>query len=401
MMAHDMASTFELETGDGRRKIEFDPDAFWQRDVRILVDGRKVAEMPWPKEATPHQEVAFSVDERPLVGISQLDSEPGPGDGWGLRFDLFWNGVSLTDGTTLEAARLRALTPAYPAAFRVIDMVLRIVPAVAAPGLLIGLTRRGQDLGQGATTTFVLLVALFGGLLGGTMVAGWAWAKIRKNAKLSVRRRAASGVAAILGSYAMVFVVAIGTVVGLTNTGLIGHSVCDDARAASAIAISVEGQPETDPMPTVVLQDPGPGFTWVWEGELTLEQSAASRVDTETLPQLRAAGFRSAYQRLWIRDDGTTLGTDVFVFESQEGAESYHRTVTEYACRYSPASFAVPGGGVGLRIHYGSGDPFRDQVTWVDGNRRIVIALGYRDDSHDHTEILDLVDLTRASATPD
>jgi len=130
-------------------------------------------------------------------------------------------------------------------------------------------------------------------------------------------------------------------------------------------------------------------------------RAAASRIDTETLPQLRAAGFVSAYRRQWIREDGTSLGTDVFVFASQEGARGYHRAVTAYACRYSTESFAVVGGGVGLRIHYGSGDPFRDQVAWVDGNRRIVIAIGYRDDSRDHREVLDLVDRTRGSTPPD
>lgn len=154
-------------------------------------------------------------------------------------------------------------------------------------------------------------------------------------------------------------------------------------------------------MPTLLLEDPGPGFTWVWEGEMTLEQTAASRVDTETLPQLRAAGFVSAYGRQWIRDDGTSLGSDVLTFKSEEGALSFHRAVTAYACRYSTESFAVPGGGVGLRIHYGSGDPFRDQVAWIDGNRRILIAIGYRDDSRDHREILDMVEGTRSSTLSD
>jgi len=401
MMTIEMADTFELETENGLRKVKFDPDAFLQRDVRILVDGRRVAEMPWPQDATPHQEVAFSVDERPLVGVSQLGREPGPVDGFGIRFDLFWNGVSLVDGGTLEAARLRALTAGYPRVFRFIDMVLRIAPAAAVPGLFIGITRRAADLGQDTTTTIVLLAILSGATLVGTIVAGWAWARIRARAKLTARRRAALGGAAILASYAVVGVAAIGMVAGLMNTGLIGYSVCDDAEAATATDISVGGQPESNPMRKVLLQDPGPNFTWVWEGEMTLEQSAASRVDTETLPQLRAAGFQSAYRRQWIRDDGTGLGADVFVFEAQEGAQSYHRAVTAYACRYSTESFAVLGGGVGLRIHYGSGDPFRDQVAWVEGNRRILIALGYRDDSRDHSEILDLVDRTRSSTPPD
>lgn len=259
-----------------------------------------------------------------------------------------------------------------------------------------GLTR-GNDGGQEATTTVVLLVALVGALVGGTALAGWAWARIRRNAKRTVRRRVATGAAAMVGSYAMAFGLAIGTVVGLTNTGLIGHSTCNDASAAAALEISVAGQPASSAMPSLLLQDPGPEFTWVAEGEMTLEQSAASRIDTETLPQLRAAGFASAYRRIWIRSDGTTLGSDVFVFESHAGALSFHQAVSAYACRYSTEAFAVPGGGVGLRIRYGSGDPFRDQVAWVDGNRRILIVIGYRHDSLDHSEILNLVDRTRIS----
>jgi hypothetical protein len=85
------------------------------------------------------------------------------------------------------------------------------------------------------------------------------------------------------------------------------------------------------------------------------------------------------------------LGNDVFTFATPEGAGSFHEAVTAYACRYSTEQFAIPGGGVGLRILYGSGDPVRDQAAWIDGNRRVVIALGYQDDSADHSEILDLV----------
>lgn len=53
-------------------------------------------------------------------------------------------------------------------------------------------------------------------------------------------------------------------------------------------------------------------------------------------------------------------------FDTQKGALSYHQAVTAYACRYSSEVFSVPGGGVGLRILYGSGDPVRDQVAWID-----------------------------------
>lgn len=388
-----MADTFELETSEGVRKLEFDPDALWQRDVRILVDGGPVATMPWPNDASPHQEIAVSVDERALVGMAQLANEGGPVDSWGLRFDLFSNGLSLSDGSTLETARLGVLTPRYPGVFRFIDGVLRIAPAAAIPGILIGVNRRADDPGQGTATTIVLLAALIGAMLVGTALGSWVWGRIRARTELGVPIRAALGGAAILASYAVAWGAAIAVIVGLMNTGFIFQSVCGDAGTAAAAGGSGEGQPSG----MVLLDEPGPDFTLVWEGPMTLEQSAASRVDTETLPQLRAAGFDSAYRREWIRDDGTTLGTDIFVFATAEGATSYHIAVTDYACRYSSESFAVPGGGVGLRILYGSGDPVRDQVAWIDGNRRVVIAIGYRDDSGDHREVLDFVDRARSS----
>ncbi len=163
--------------------------------------------------------------------------------------------------------------------------------------------------------------------------------------------------------------------------------VCDKAQKAAA------DDPSSTPstLPNLLLYAPGPEFTQVWEGPMTVEEAAASRYDTKTLSQLRAAGFVLAYERAWIRDDGTKLGTDVFTFGDADGAASYHEAVTSYACRYSSESFVVPGGGVGMRILYGSGDPVRDQVAWIDGSSRIVIAIGYQDDSHDHSEVLGFV----------
>ena len=178
---------------------------------------------------------------------------------------------------------------------------------------------------------------------------------------------------------------------GIFVTGIIGQAVCGNAHAAAANGGSGVSHPTVAALRDLLLDAPGPGFTLVWDGPMTLEQSAASRIDTQTLPQLREAGFVSAYRREWIRDDGTMLGTDGFAFGTKQGAETYQRAVTDYACRYSSESFAVPNGGVGLRILYGSGDPVRDQVAWIDGNRRFTIAIGYRDHSADHSEILDLV----------
>jgi hypothetical protein len=392
-----MADTFELETSNRVRRLEFDPDAFMRRDVRVLVDGNAVASMPFPTDPAPHQEVAFAVDGRGLVGVAQLAGEAGPVDSLGLRFDLFSNGFSLIDGSTLESARLRALNPVgrYPNVFRIIDAVLRIAPAVAIPGILIGINRRTGDVTNEPETTYALLAALIGAMIVGTLIASRVWEWIRGRVRMIVSRRAALGAGGVFASYGATWAVAIAILIGLTNAGFIGQSVCDDA----AVAATTDGGVGR-PTGILLLTEPGPDFTLVGEYPMTLEETAASRVDTETLPQLRAAGFESAYRRLWIREDGTMLGNDVFVFATQKGALSYHEAVTAYACRYSSEVFPVPGGGVGLRILYGSGDPVRDQVAWIDGNRRVVIAIGYQDDSADHREVLDLVEQARSSAPP-
>jgi hypothetical protein len=382
-------ATFELETPSRIRKLDFDPDAFQQADVRVLVDGQTVATMPFPNELGPHQEAALEVDGRSFTAVAQLAAESGPVDAMGLRFDLFAGGFSLVDGSTLETARLRALNPVgrYPGIFRFIDAVLRIAPAAAIPGILLGINGRETDVSNEPETTIALLAALIGAMLVGTLIASRVWTWIRGRTNLSVLRRAALGAAGVLGSYAATWTVAIALLAGLTNAGFINQSVCADAGRAATEKGGV-GLPTGGPL---LLSDPGSDFTLVFEAPMNLEQAAASRVDSLTLNQLREFGFEDAYARQWIRSTGTMLGSDVFTFDNADGAASFHQAVTAYACRYSTEQFAIPGGGVGLRILYGSGDPVRDQAAWIDGNRRVVIALGYQDDSADHSEILDLV----------
>jgi hypothetical protein len=382
-------ATFELETPSRVRKLDFDPDAFRQTDVRVLVDGQTVATMPFPNELAPHQEAALEVDGRSFTAVAQVANEAGPVDALGLRFDLFARGFSLVDGSTLEAARLRALNPVgrYPGIFRFIDAVLGIVPAAAIPGILIGINGRETDVTNEPETTIALLAGLVGAVLVGTLIASRVWGWIRGRTNLSVPRRAAIGAGGVLGSYALSWALALALLAGLTNVGFINQSVCADAGRAATDKGGV-GLPTGGPL---LLSDPGPDFTLVFEAPMNLEQAAANRVDTLTLNQLREFGFEDAYARQWIRNTGTMLGNDVFTFATPEGAASFHDAVTAYACRYSTEQFAIPGGGVGLRILYGSGDPVRDQAAWIDGSRRVVIALGYQDDTADHSEILELV----------
>jgi hypothetical protein len=193
---------------------------------------------------------------------------------------------------------------------------------------------------------------------------------------------AASRAAAVLLGAALGLVPAVAT-------GRAPFLVCPRAdRAANGASLDtgIVAAP-----PGYLLTDPGPEFTLVADYPMSIEEAAESRVDSLTLLQLREAGFVSAHRRIWIRDDGTLLGNDAFRFSDSDGATGYHRAVTRYACQYSNEAFDVPGGGVGLRIRYGSGDPIRDQVAWIDGGHRLVIAIGYRDPPDDHSEVLALV----------
>ena len=217
-----MPVTFELETRDGMRKVEFDPDVFWCRDVRILVDGERAALLPYPKPATPYHEVSFELGGQVLVGIAQLSTAPEPVEPGGLRCDLFAGGRSLTDGSSLAEARERAPAPgeAYPGAFRVIDMTLRIVPAASAPGIAIALTRRGSELGW--STVLGLLATIVGAVALATVLATRVWARVRGVETRSVSARAALGWAVVIGCYlvAAAGVLAIAVLIGQGGGGV-------------------------------------------------------------------------------------------------------------------------------------------------------------------------------------
>ena len=197
-----------------------------------------------------------------------------------------------------------------------------------------------------------------------------------------------------LGRATVVLTVMVAAVVGLLPGLVLGRaSACDQAERLLA------AERASDPAPSrpasAIHLDPGSGFTLEGGGQLTLAEAAASRYDPDTLGQLQQAGFVSGSWAEWLRDTGTKLGIDAFEFETRSGALAYQQAVTRYACRYATSAFSIPGGGVGLRIRYGSGDPIRDQAAWVEETRRVVIAIGYRTAPADQSEILRLVDLAR------
>jgi len=221
-----------------------------------------------------------------------------------------------------------------------------------------------------------------------------SWDQMRVHSAPSARGESEAG--ELGGQRVLVPILAASTV--LVVALQTGAPVCAAAEAAAPTS-PPNGEAIGSGAPSDLLLDsPGPEFTLVWDAPMGIEEAAGSRVDTFTLRQLRDARFVEAHQRQWVRDDGTTLGNDVFRFATSEGAAGYHRLVTTYACRYSNETFDVPGGGVGLRIRYGSGDPIRDQVAWTDGNHRLLVAIGYVEAPADHAEILSLAARVRAVA---
>jgi hypothetical protein len=195
----------------------------------------------------------------------------------------------------------------------------------------------------------------------------------------------------VAGSVLIAFAVGVTPAIA---AGEFGRTVCGDALTMATGTTGLPASPDTHAR-ALLLNDAGPAFTLIRDAPMSLQQSAASRVDPATLDALREHGFVEAHNREWLRDDGTGLSNDAFAFSEPAGAAGYHRDVTRYACIYSEEAFVVPGGGVGLRIRYGSGDPIRDQVAWVDGNHRVVVAIGYREPPAGHEEIVALVDALR------
>ena len=188
-----MPSTYDLETRDGIRRVEFDPDVFRSRDVRILIDGKRAAAMSYPTAASPYQEVSFQLGEHTLVAVAELSADPDPKGGLGLTYDLFAEGRSLSGGASLELTRAHPPLPgtAYPSSFRTVDMIFAITPAAAVPGLMAGVGASIDHLGW--LTAIALVASLLAVMTAARGVGARTWSRVRMDVSRSVTRRAAYG----------------------------------------------------------------------------------------------------------------------------------------------------------------------------------------------------------------
>jgi hypothetical protein len=212
-------SLFNVETREGFRRIEFDPDVFRFRNVRILVDGKAVAEMPFPKNDAPFRQAHFELDGHRRVGISYLPKHPDPADGGFAGHDLYADGRSLSDGTPLSHASDRAVDPgrAYPNAFRVIDMIFYVGAVAGLQGFGIGIGRSIGEIGlDGLLIAVAAILVAFGVLVS---LASKVWHRIKLDERSSVRKRTMMGAAVVTGAYALSFAVGLIALLAVGGAG--------------------------------------------------------------------------------------------------------------------------------------------------------------------------------------
>lgn len=194
------SAAFQLETELGTRLVEFDPDVFRGRDVRILVDGARVAELPYPKAAAPYGEIEIEVDGHAVVAATWLAADARP-EGAQLGYDLFADGRSLSDGASLADVRAAVSTPRtpYPTSFYFLDGILGPLPVVATSASIVAIFRNIAHIGWPRGIAVLAVVAI-GGLI--TAASGSRiWHYIRGLDRQTVRRRAILGCVATLGCY--------------------------------------------------------------------------------------------------------------------------------------------------------------------------------------------------------
>ena len=392
------ADTFDLETPAGRRRVELRPDGFRGREIRLVIDGRRRAVLPYPKPESPYHELDFELDGLQLVAVVWLP-QVGRATGEPLGFDLLNADRSVVDGRSLEEVRQDAPRPSEPAprSFQALDIVLRVAPASAIPGLTLGIVRGADAIGWSATIGLLALLTLAIALA--TQVGSRGWRRIRGRSQDSVRRRATLGSVFIIGTYtAMLVVVVAGLAIvraSVPNAGSVSSLPRNPCEAAT-VALERSGPPATSTTWTtnlshLILSDPGVPATIDFDGPLSLSGAARTRADPDARSKLEAAGFVKAYQRTWNTADGHVLFAEIFEFRDSPGAMQFHRQTLEYSCRFSNEAFEGPfPASVGQQLRYSGAESIVDQVHWVDGPYRIIVFHSFASPPADHGAVLAL-----------
>ncbi len=177
----------------------------------------------------------------------------------------------------------------------------------------------------------------------------------------------------------------------------VSADVCIQATALLS-STPASGEQPSDPATLAGLlpTDPGTAATLVGQGTLSLDALAASRYEPNARQLLIDDRYVSGYARSWNTAEGREIDVEVEQFATASGAAAFDRQMVTYACDYSNMAFAVPGGGVGLQVRYGTGDPIAEQISWVVGARRMLVSRTFLAPPATHGLVLDLAARTRA-----
>lgn len=188
----------------------------------------------------------------------------------------------------------------------------------------------------------------------------------------------------------------LGVAAPIIGSSTVALRVC---IVADFVPEGIEGATSTTGTPLVeaIVAEPEPGAALAFDEPADLAAAAESRHDPDTRQQLEAAGFVRGHLRGWSAVDGRTVQADAFEFSTHQGALAYQRRVIGHACRYANETFEGPNGGIGLQVRYSTGDPIVEQVSWVDGNRRFVVAISHLEPPATHDRILAI--LARATGS--
>ena len=186
--------TFELETAEGFRRLEFDLDLLRSRDVRVLLDGKTVATMPFPTVEAPRHEVPLHVGEHELLAVTEARK------GGALTiYDVFFNDRSLKNGSPLAASRAAAPTPSRlrPLGHRINEWILQVAPAIAGSSMGVAVGRNAAELGLEAS--ILLIAAGIAAVALGIFLARRAWRAVLAREVWTTTIQAIVGVVAVVG----------------------------------------------------------------------------------------------------------------------------------------------------------------------------------------------------------
>ena len=201
-MPNPPIDTFELETAEGFRRLEFDLDLLRSRDVRVLLDGETVATMPFPTVEAPRHEAALRVGKHELLAVTEARN------GGALTiYDVFFKDRSLKNGSSLAESRAAAPLPSRrrPLGHRINESIIQVAPAVAGTSIGVAVGRIAAELGLEASA--LLIAAGIAAIALGNFLARRAWRAVLAREDWSTTIQATAGVVAVVGTYASTLVV--------------------------------------------------------------------------------------------------------------------------------------------------------------------------------------------------